>query len=113
MDDYLGSLKSLITRGMFRAITAHKEIFRDNPNISIALAYLNSATSYFASAEALYYSNPETCENIEYTDSEQYSKEGRMWRMPDILSVSMQDFLYSRKSDLRTQQIRDICKCSE
>ena len=57
MDDYLGSLKSLITRGMFRAITAHKEIFRDNPNISIALAYLNSATSYFASAEALYYSN--------------------------------------------------------
>jgi len=52
----------------------------------------------------------ETCENIEYTDSEQYSKEGRMRRMPDILSVSMQDFLYSRKSDLRTQQIRDICK---
>lgn len=68
MDDYLGSLKSLITRGMFRAITAHKEIFRDNPNISIALAYLNSATSYFVSAEALYYSNPETYENIFLTD---------------------------------------------
>ena len=47
----------------------------------------------------------ETCENIEYTDSEQYSKEGRMRRMPDILSVSMQDFLYSRKSDLRAEQI--------
>lgn len=68
MDDYLGSLKSLITRGMFRAITAHKEIFRDNPNISIALAYLNSATSYFTSAEALYYSNPETYENIFLAD---------------------------------------------
>ena len=40
-------------------------------------------------------------------------KKGGCGEMPDILSVSMQDFLYSRKSDLRTQQIRDICKCSE
>ena len=63
------------------------------------------------SKEGGYYN--ETHYNIEHTDSEQYSKEGRMRRMPDILSVSMQDFLYSRKSDLRTQQIRDICKCSE
>ena len=42
----------------------------------------------------------ETCENIEYTDSEQDSEKRRLRRMSDILPVSMQDFLYSRKSDL-------------
>ena len=47
----------------------------------------------------------ETCENIEYTDSEQDSEKRRLRRMSDILPVSMQDFLYSRKSDLRAEQI--------
>ena len=45
----------------------------------------------------------ETCENIEYTDSEQDSEKRRLRRMSDILPVSMQDFLYSRKSELRAQ----------
>ena len=47
----------------------------------------------------------ETCENIEYTDSEQDSEKRRLRRMSDILPVSMQDFLYSRKSDLWAVQI--------
>ena len=33
-------------------------------------------------------------------DSEQDSEKRRLRRMSDILPVSMQDFLYSRKSDL-------------
>lgn len=64
MEKSLENLKSLVTRGMIQSISAYKELFSSSPEISIALAYLNSATSYFAAAEALYYSN------VEYFDSQ-------------------------------------------
>jgi allophanate hydrolase subunit 1 len=32
--------------------------------------------------------------------------------VPDFLPVSMQDILYRRQSDLREQQIRDVCDVS-
>ena len=44
--------------------------------------------------------NDETYQNIEYSDIEQYSEKRWMWRMPDIMSVCLQDFLYSRKPDM-------------
>ena len=43
----------------------------------------------------------ETCKDIEYKKITEYSKKRWMRRMPDILSVSLQDSLYSGKSDLR------------
>ena len=42
----------------------------------------------------------EARKNIEYPDSAEYSEKGRLWRMPDILPVGLQDFLHRRKSDL-------------
>jgi len=47
----------------------------------------------------------ETCKNIKHKKITEYSKEGRMWRVPDIMSVSMQDFLYSWKSEVRADKI--------
>ena len=47
----------------------------------------------------------ETRENIKYTDHEQQPEIERMRRVPDILPVCMQDILYSRKSDLRAEEI--------
>ena len=45
-------------------------------------------------------------QDIEYQESAEYRKEGRMRRVPDILSVCMQDFLYRWKSELRAEVIR-------
>lgn len=33
-------------------------------------------------------------------NSEKYNEKGRMWRMSDILSIRLQDILYSGKSEL-------------
>lgn len=48
----------------------------------------------------------EARKDIEYKKVTEYSKEGRMWRVPDFLPVSMQDFLHCRKPDMRAVQIR-------
>lgn len=47
----------------------------------------------------------ETCKDFKYTDIEQYCEKGRMRRVPDVLPVCMQDFLYSREPDLRAEKI--------
>lgn len=52
---------------------------------------------YYHIQEDVYY---ETCKNIKYTDIKQYNEKRRMWRMPDLLPVSLQDLLHSWKSDL-------------
>ncbi len=31
----------------------------------------------------------ETCKNFKHPDAEQYSEEGWLWRMPDIMPVSL------------------------
>ena len=38
-------------------------------------------------------------------DIKSYSEKRRMRRVPDIMSVCVQDILYRRKSDLREQKI--------
>ena len=42
----------------------------------------------------------ETYSDIKHTDFTEYCEKRRMWRMSDILSVSMQDILHSWKPDL-------------
>lgn len=54
MHEHFSNLKSLVTRGMFQAIKSHREVFKNNPNIPVALAHLSLAGSYFSAAESLY-----------------------------------------------------------
>ena len=42
----------------------------------------------------------ETHSDLKHTDFTEYREEGRLRRVPDILPVCMQDFLYGRQSDL-------------
>lgn len=65
MNPATNALNTLLCTGMFHAITAHKEVFKDEPYIPIVLGYLNSATSYFTAAESLYYS----CNDIKEDNS--------------------------------------------
>lgn len=46
----------------------------------------------------------ETCENIKCKHLKGYDEKRRLRRMPDIMSVCLQDFLHRRKSELREQQ---------
>ena len=46
----------------------------------------------------------EAREDIKRKYSEEQHEERRMRRVPDILSVCMQDFLHSRKSELRESE---------
>lgn len=48
----------------------------------------------------------EAYQNIGYGKTAEYSEKGRLWGMPDILPVSMQNILYGGKSELR-EQIED------
>ena len=43
----------------------------------------------------------EAYQNPEYRETAEHIEEGRMRRVPDILPVCLQDFLHSRKSELR------------
>ncbi len=45
--------------------------------------------------------NNGTYQNLKYKEPAEHSKERRMRRMSDFLSVSMQNFLYCRKPELR------------
>lgn len=47
----------------------------------------------------------EAHQDIEYEKFTEYGKKRRMRRMPDILSVGVQDFLYSWKSELRKYKV--------
>ena len=49
--------------------------------------------------------NYEACTDIKHKKVTEHCKEGRLRRVPDLLPVSMQDFLHRRKSDLRAVQI--------
>ena len=49
--------------------------------------------------------NHEESKDVNDKDIKEYNEEGRMRRMSDILPVSLQDILYSRKSDLRAEEI--------
>lgn len=53
-EKHLKRIKSFTTHGMHHATFAHKLIFDKPHKIMIALAYLNSAISYFSAAESLY-----------------------------------------------------------
>lgn len=48
--------KQLMRRAMVYAEKAHKFVFDEKTDISIAMSYLNIACSKFAAAESLYYS---------------------------------------------------------
>ena len=54
----------------------------------------------------------ETHQNFKYKKLTEYNEKRRMRRVPDILSVCMQDILYSRKSELRTYKIKCVQHCS-
>ena len=47
----------------------------------------------------------ETCKDIKYKKITEHNQKRRMRRVPDIMPVSMQNFLHSRKPDLRAVQI--------
>ena len=42
----------------------------------------------------------EKSKDLNDKNSEKYNEKGRMWRMSDILSIRLQDILYSGKSEL-------------
>ncbi len=46
-------------------------------------------------------------------DLKESMKKGRMWRMPDILPVCMQDVLHGRKSELREDEIGSLKRTTE
>ncbi len=49
------TFKQFVASAMQYAIKSHDNLFKENYDISISLAYLNASISRFSSAEALYY----------------------------------------------------------
>ena len=45
----------------------------------------------------------ETRKNVKHQKATEHCKERWLWRMPNLLPVSMQDILYCRQPDLRKQ----------
>lgn len=57
--------KQLMRRAMVYAEKAHKFVFDEKTDISLAISYLNVACSKFASAESLYYARYDVLERHE------------------------------------------------
>lgn len=67
------------------------------------LWYTTRSANSFKQKERRY--EHETYQKLKYKKIAKYSQKRRLRRMPDILPVGLQDFLYSRKPDLRETQI--------
>lgn len=62
-EELLNRFKQMIRLAMSYAQDSHDYIFKKNTDPSIAIAYLNVASSKFASAESLYYARIDDLKN--------------------------------------------------